>query len=163
MRVLEGAHCWGSLDGGLATGGVLHLRLVLLPPGASRGERRLLRLWRSMPGVMVTLVAGIAMTWQTGSRVAVLTATVLVGIGFVVVGRRCRRTRRSTIVLHAEHIGIPGERSGWWECADLAAYAAVLTRAEHAMARGELDPVRFELVWDRVYAACRERSAEASR
>jgi hypothetical protein len=63
-RPFGGKPTWGSFDVYPNHYGVTRYRLVIFPPGLSRDERRVLRLWRTWPawGTLLFLVAQIWLT-----------------------------------------------------------------------------------------------------
>jgi hypothetical protein len=76
LRLLDGAHPWGSFDATVGRYGLRRYRLVIFPPGISTTDRRLLRLWRGWPvgGGMLALLAMMLL----GDAVASPGTTVLV-------------------------------------------------------------------------------------
>jgi hypothetical protein len=49
VRVMDEQRPWGSIDTGVSRQGFRRYRLVVVPPGISQLERRLLRLWHRWP------------------------------------------------------------------------------------------------------------------
>ncbi len=145
---------WGSLVGGPVRLGGRHYRLVVYPPGTDERERRLLQTWRWWPygGALLATTAFGVLSDPVGFPVAlVLAATLFLG-PFLVLRRTLTRPRRDLVVVHAEYFYGPSAATDLARCRRLVSLGSTLIDAEHALDRGELTPVGFQVIWGDVHS-----------
>jgi hypothetical protein len=76
-RLLDGGRSWGVLEISASRCGIARYHLAVFPPGTSRDERVLLRLWRTWPvwGTVAWLVLEIILIAMVGSIPALVVST----------------------------------------------------------------------------------------
>jgi hypothetical protein len=151
-RLLDGDRVWGSMDRSVTRYGLTHYRLVVLPPGIDRVERRLLRGWRAWPtwGVglwllSVCLCANLA-PW---ARFA-LPTIVWLGVGVFLFARvgPLRTQVRTLYVMRM--VGDPDPRSAAI-FAEMKTLVTMLRSADRLHELGELSTAGHEEMWWQVY------------
>jgi hypothetical protein len=130
--------------------GVTRYRLVVFPPGISRDQRILLRIWRAYPlwGIAVWLVAEIALMPTVGPGVAFAVSTglcVLAGLVAMALAGDTRGEVRAMTVLRIVGVNDAASAEHFDE---LCALAHLLTDADARHAAGTLSGVEHEsAVW----------------
>jgi len=152
-RLLDGERTWGSLEISASRYGVTRYRLVVFPPGISRDERVVLRLWRAFPvwGVATWLLADVVLmnVVSPGQALAFATGT-CAAVGAVMMalaGHTRHRVRALTVV---RMVGVNDPLAGP-RLDEMRTLTERLTNADARLAAGELSTVEHEAeVW-RVY------------
>jgi hypothetical protein len=152
-RLLDGSRVWGSIDVGLERQGFRRYRLVLFPPGVTKAERRLLRLWRGLPtwAALVWLMSVIVLSKAWSPWVALGVATVVhVAVGAVILDRvRVLRTQVRTLsVVLITGYPHPGTEATY---AEMKKIAAVLCTADFMHAQGRISAAEHESIWWQAY------------
>jgi hypothetical protein len=150
LRLLDGAHPWGSFDAAMGRYGVRRYRLVIFPPGISRSDRRLLRLWRGWPlgGGMLALLAAMLLGDSTSSLLIV--AAIYLGVVatlFALTTHVRARVRSQTLMLFTAELE-PSERQRY---AEWERRVDILTRADQMLSTGAITPCQHELLWWQAY------------
>jgi hypothetical protein len=148
---------WGSLAGGPVRFGGRHYRLVVYPPGTDDRERWLLRAaqWWPGGGGLVAVTAFGIHCGVVGVPTALTLAAALFLGPLLAVRHAVRRARRDLSVVHAEYLWGPGTVADLARCHRVVSLSSTLTDAEHALDRGELNPVDFQRIWGDVHAEAR--------
>jgi hypothetical protein len=152
-RLLDGGRSWGALDISASRCGIARYHLVMFPPGISREERILLRLWRTWPiwGTVAWLVLEIFLMAAIGSIPALVVSTSLClaagGLVMAMAGP-ARGGVRTLTVLRIAGIDDPSVDDAF---AKLSALALSLGEADARLASGDLSAVEHEAATWRVY------------
>lgn len=152
-RLLDGSRVWGSIDVGLERQGFRRYRLVLFPPGVTKVERRLLRLWRGLPtwAALAWLMSVIVLSKACSPWVALGVATAVhVVVGAVILERvRVLRTqvRTLSVILIAGYPHPETEAT----YAEMKKIAAVLCTADFMHAQGRISAAEHESIWWQAY------------
>jgi hypothetical protein len=150
QRLLDGGRTWGALEVSVCRYGVTRYRLVVFPPGMSRDERIMLRLWRTFPvwGLATWLVAEVVlMTALTpGLALAISTGTCLAaGAATMALAGHTRGNVRTLTVVRMVGVNDPVAGPRLEELRELAGR---LANADAGLAAGELTTVEHEAeVW----------------
>lgn len=151
LRLLDGRRTWGSFDVYLGRYGETRYRLVVFPPGISRDERRLLRIWRLWPkwGAALFLATQVWLVnaTSTGWAMAISTAVWLASgaISSALSGDTRTRVRTLTaIAMNGWHDKAAADR-----LATMQTLITALQDADDQRARGSLSEPEHEAVcWD---------------
>jgi hypothetical protein len=154
LRLLDGAHPWGSFAATVGRYGVRRYRLVIYPPGSSTADRQLARLWRGWPisGAVLGLVAVMLLGNAAASPDTVLAfaVTVYACIGallFLRAGPARVHVRSMSIALMPKAADA-GEQRRYIEWRTLV---AMLTRADRLLRTGAISLVEHEATWWEAY------------
>ena len=152
-RLLDGGCSWGALEISAGRCGIARYHLAVFPPGTSRDERVLLRLWRTWPvwGTVAWLVMEVILVAMFGSIPALVVSTsvcLAAGAAVMAMAGPARGEVRTMTVLRIAGIDDPSANEAF---AKLSALALILREADTRLAAGDLSTVEHEaLVW-RVY------------
>jgi hypothetical protein len=160
-RLLDCGRSWGALDIAASRCGIARYHLALFPPGISRDERILLRLWRTWPiwGTVTWLVLEIFLMATIGSLPALVVSTsICLGAGAVLMAMTgpARGGVRTLTVLRIAGIDDTSVNNAF---AQLSTLALTLGEADAKLASGDLSAVEHEAAVWRVYDAMPERQA----
>ena len=151
-RLLDGGRTWGCLDVAAGRYGVIRYRLVVFPPGITREQRILLRIWRAYPvWGFATWLAALALTSTASPGAAFVISTgVCVSAGAVALALAgdTRGKVRSMIVLRM--VGV-NDAAFAEQYEELRTLAYLLTDADARHAAGTLSRVDHESAVWRVY------------
>ncbi len=161
MRVLNGAHPWGSIDVLPDRFGITRYRLVVFPPGISEPERRRVRMARGwvLWAALVWVVCEVWLTQVTGPLTAFAVSTAaFAGVGltataFAGAQRMQVRTMAVTVSVGDYAPAVAAMRD------KLEALALTLIEADERLARGQISAADHELTWWHVYNEIGTRTA----
>jgi hypothetical protein len=162
-RLLDGGRSWGALDISASRCGIARSHLALFPPGISRDERIVLRLWRTWPiwGAVTWLGLQIVLLAAIGSLPALVVSTsICLGAGAVlmVMAGPARGGVRTLTVLRVAGIDDPSAKDAF---AQLSTLAVALGEADARLASGELSAVEHEAAVWCVYDAMPAQQAKS--
>jgi hypothetical protein len=153
-NLLDGKHAWGSFNVTLGRSGLRRYRLIVLPPGISTRDRRLLRLWRGWPigSLLIWLCAATRVVPSSATTFAVLVSGYL-GTGaalFASTAQTRPRVRSMSLTVVKNYGGAAGTahvaaRRTWEKL------TGVMLAADDMLRRGTLSPVQYEAVWWDIY------------
>jgi hypothetical protein len=152
-RVLDGTRVWGSIDTGPDRQGFRRYRLVLFPPGMTKVERRLLRLWRALPtwGSVLWLMSVICLSQMYPPWTALGISTAgYIGVGAVMfhrLGVLRTQVRTLSAVLIAGYSD-PGTAAPY---AELKKLASILYSADALLEQGRISVTDHEAIWWKAY------------
>lgn len=152
-RLLDGPQVWGVVEAGSDRRGFRRYRLLLFPPGITRCERALLRLWRALPtgGAALWLLAIICLSQVHSPWEALGLATAgYVSIGLLTWGR-LGATRTQVRTLTAVIIAGYSQPGAAQTYAELKHLATVLWAADALLEQGRISPTEHECVWWQAY------------
>lgn len=154
LRLLDGAHPWGSFDATVGRYGIRRYRMIVYPPGITAVDRRLARVWRGWPiaGAVLAVLAVVLFGDVAAPPGAVLGYAVAcyVGIGallFLRAGPARVRVRSLSIVLMPEGTDV----RELCKHAEWRMLAHMLTIADRMLATGAMSLVEHEAAWWRAY------------
>jgi hypothetical protein len=152
-RVLDGPRPWGSIDLGPDRQGFRRYRLVLFPPGMTKVERRLLRLWRTLPtwGSVLWVMSVICLSQMYPPWTALGIATAgYVCVGAVLfhrLGELRNQVRTLSVVLIAGHSDPEAAATH----AELKRLAGLLCSADELLGQGRISAADHEAIWWKTY------------
>jgi hypothetical protein len=153
QRMLDSGNAWGALETSISRYGVTRYRLVVFPPGTSREERILVRLWRSFPvwGLAAWLAIEIVLMTVLSPALAFATsigAVLTAGVVTMALANHTRANVRTMTVVRMVGVNDPvaGPR-----LAELLALAEHLKLADAGLAAGELTAIDHEAAAWQVY------------
>lgn len=146
---------WGWFDAAPTdrTRTCIRYRLRILPPGTTPAQCRLLVLLRRLPlFALCAATLAIALAAPAGSAAGALMA-IVVAAAVVMVGvlAATRDTRRRAVTIEATRCFLGGEDEIYGDLPFIVHCMAALTAADRALAAGEIDRVRHEAAWWRIY------------
>jgi hypothetical protein len=133
--------------------GFRRYRLILFPPGVTKIERRLLRLWRVLPTwvAVLWLISVICLSQTHTPWVALGVATtsyLLVGaVTFDRLGALRTQVRTLSVVLIAGE----SDRNAAATYAELKKLAAIMCTADALLGQGRISVTEHESIWWQVY------------
>jgi len=146
---------WGWVDAAPTdrSGVCIRYRLRILPPGTTVSQRRLLVALRRLP--IASVAAAVLLTAFAVSAGVAGIALVAAGVAFAglfaMLLVTTRETRRRTVTIYATRFCVGGQEEVYGDLPFIVRCVATLTAADRALRAGEIDPVRHEAVWWRVY------------
>ncbi|MCW2688008.1 MAG: hypothetical protein JWR37_2898 [Mycobacterium sp.] len=156
-RPLDGEYVWGSIDTWPSRHGVRRYRLVLFPPGVTRGERRTLRLsraWLTWDAVLFLLSEIFLSSALAPGAALAVSAAVYLGPGAVLFARAgALRARMRTLSVYLV-TGYRDPRSAAIY-AELESLFTALCAADVLCFQDRITATDHEAVWWRVYDQCR--------
>lgn len=160
-RLFDRGRSWGALDISASRCGIARYHLALFPPGISRDERIVLRLWRTWPiwGTVAWLVLEIVLMAMIESVPALVISTSIclgAGAALMAMAGPARGGVRTLTVLRIAGIDDPSVTDAFTR---LATLALALVDADARLASGALSTVEHEAVVWRVYDAMPARQA----
>jgi hypothetical protein len=150
LRLLDRGPSWGSMSTCLTRYGVTRYTLVVYPPGISREERVLLRLYRSWPlwGITGWLLLQLPLASDTSPGMAVAMASGISLAAIVTVAALAGANRGRVRVLTV--IQMPGveDPAGGRQLTEMRCLARKLVMADRALAAERIDATEHEaIVW----------------
>jgi hypothetical protein len=153
LRMLNGAHPWGSFEIQPDRFGVIRYRLVVFPPGISESERRRVRVARGWPawGLVAWISCEICLSQLTGPRMAIAISTV-VWLASGVAARALAGQPRTQVRTMAATV-MAGHRDPVSDATrdKLRNLAETLFEADETRALGKITATEHEAIWWRVY------------
>jgi hypothetical protein len=152
-RVLDGPQVWGSINTGPDRQGCRRYRLVLFPPGVTRVERRLLRLWQALPtwGAVLWLMSVIYLSQSHTPWAALgIATTVYLAVGAVTfdrLGMLRTQVRTLSVVIIAGH----SDSDSAAIHAELMKLGTILCTADALLGQGRISSADHEFIWWQVY------------
>jgi hypothetical protein len=152
-RVLDGPQVWGSISTRPDRHGLPRCRLVLFPPGVTKVERRLLRLWQALPtwGAVLWLMMVICLCQSHTPWMALGIATA----GYLAVAAvtfdRLRMLRTQVRTLSVETIAGYSDSDSAAIHAELMKLAAILCTADALLGQGRISSTDHEFIWWQMY------------
>lgn len=152
-RLLDGPNAWGSIERGPDRQGFRRYRLTLFPPGVTTSERRLLRLWRGLPGWGVVLwsmaVIGLSHTYGTWLALGMASGvwfTMAVAIS-ARLGAVRTQVRTMTVVTIAGHTDADTAAA----YTELRLLASTMAAADVLLAQRRISAAEHESLWWQAY------------
>jgi hypothetical protein len=153
LRLLDGAHPWGSFEIQPDRFGVIRYRLVVFPPGISESERRRVRVARGWPawGLVAWIICEISLSQLTGPRIVIAISTA-VWLASGVAARALAGPPRTQVrtmaatVMAGHHDPVSDATRDM-----LRNLAETLFEADERHAMGEITATEHEAIWWRVY------------
>jgi hypothetical protein len=148
-RVLDGDRAWGSIDIWPSRYGVTRYRIVVFPPGITRTEHRLLRLWRAWPiwGAALWLVSEIVLSNLMAPLPAMMASTA----GYLATGgitlAMANSLRSGVHSLSVMVIIGDTDPYAMALCHELTTLVTILTLADEQREQGLISTVDHEMVW----------------
>lgn len=152
-RLLDGPNAWGSIERGPDRQGFRRYRLTLFPPGVTTSERRLLRLWRALPGwgVVLWFMAVIGLSHTYGPWLALGMASGVLFTMAVVISARLgavrTQVRTMTVVTIAGHTDADTAAA----YAELQLLASAMGAADVLLAQRRISAAEHESLWWQAY------------
>ncbi|MGH3643439.1 MAG: DUF6611 family protein [Mycobacterium sp.] len=152
-RILDGPRAWGSIDTGVDRRGFRRYRLILFPPGVTKIERRLLRLWRVLPTWVAALwLSSVICLSQTHTPwVALGVATTIYLLVGAVTFDRLGALRTQVRTLSVALIAGESDRYAAATYAELKKLAAIMCTADALLGQGRISATEHESIWWQVY------------
>lgn len=157
--LLDGPRLWGSFNATVGQYGVRRDRLVVYPPGVSRTDRRLARMWRAWPiagaglGLLTVMVLGETVAPLAAVLECVLVAYVGVGLLLFMRAGPARVPVRS---LSAVLVPLAADAGEDRRHADWESLVEMLTGADRMLTLGAISQVQYEAIWWDAYVRLQE-------
>jgi hypothetical protein len=161
-RLTEGDKLWGTVDVSPANRSMWRrVRLTVYPPGTTGAERRALHFAHTWPvgGAILCLVllVTVGSAWPPVFSVAAFTVLYVAGFWF---GARLTRQLRDRIrSLAVVSVYVHGELEEYGDGSLLREATAAFEELDARRRAGELEPVRYEAEWAKIYETLPSRDA----
>ena len=153
-ELTEGAKLWGTVDVSSAGRSMWHRdRITVYPPGTTSADRRALHFERNWPiaGAILGLLSIVMLSGVWPPVLVIAAATVLYAAGFPLGAWLTRRLRHRIRSLSVVSMYIHGELEEYGNASLLRETAAAFAALDARRRAGDIDPVRYEAEWARIY------------